>query len=376
MVNIQSDYFKWDTQGTIVEPISIDKFDINRYHDYALSLEENCSSFWKKRRGVAIYRRFRVPQIFSFGCRNIEESLELQLGALEKSMNYKSDIPNFLEPWYGIGTIASSFGIDYIWNEGQAPATKPPFNSIEEALQYNYLPVEKTEIGKHTLNMIEFFMEKTKGKIPISFADTQAPLNIASYLIPMDRLFLEMYDNPEKYEKLLNIITDLLINFSFKQQEIIGDMLVYPGHGFASSTKFQGIGLSDDNSMMISRDFFEKFEKPSREKIGSSFGGCAFHSCGNWSSKIPSVKKINGLVMVDAAFSKETDPDPNEPEPFAIGFSGTDIVVNARVVGSMQVIEDIVKRIWNPEMKLIIVTYCQEAAEQEKVYNLIHDICN
>jgi len=50
-------------------------------------------------------------------------------------MKYRADIPNFLEPWYGIGTIASAFGLDYIWYEGQAPTTRPPFNSIKEALR-------------------------------------------------------------------------------------------------------------------------------------------------------------------------------------------------------------------------------------------------
>lgn len=219
MLNKEFNYINWDSQGTIVEPISIKKFDIERYYYYQLSLRKKCQSFWKSDGGVAVYRRFRVPQVFSFGCKNIKDSLELQLGALEKSMKYKADIPNFLEPWYGIGTIASSFGLNYIWNEGQAPVTKPPFNSIEEALNYNYLPVEKTEIGRHTIKMIEFFLEKTKGKIPISFSDTQSPLNIASYLIPMDKLFIEMYDNPEGYQKLLTIITDLLINFTLKQKK-------------------------------------------------------------------------------------------------------------------------------------------------------------
>jgi len=376
MKNNEPDYISWDRQGTIVEPIAIDKFDIDKYHDYELSLREKCYSFWKASRGVAVYRRFRVPQVFSYSCQNIKESLELQLGALEKSMSYKSDIPNFLEPWYGIGTIASSFGIDYIWNEGQAPAIKPPFNSIKEVLEYEYLPVEKTKIGKHTLDMIEFFLEKTRGKIPISFTDTQSPLNIASYLIPMDKLFLAMYDNPEEYQKLLALITDLLINFSLKQQEIIGEALVYPGHGFASSTEFQGIGFSDDNSMMISNTFFEKLEIPFRERIGSFFGGCAFHSCGNWSGKIPAIKKIKNLKMVDAAFSQEIDPDPNEAEPFVSGFAQTGIVVNARMASAQSTIIDMVRRLWNPEMKLIVVTYCQDAVEQEKVYNLIHQICS
>lgn len=364
-----------DSQGTAVKPISIKEFDIERYHEYELSLREKCRSFWSCDEGVAVYRRFRVPQVFASGCKHMETSLELQLGALEKSMKYRADIPNFLEPWYGIGTIASSFGLDYIWHDGQAPATRPPFDSIGEALKYDYLPVEDTEIGRHTIDMIEFFLEKTRGKIPVSFTDTQSPLNIASYLIPMDKLFLEMYDNPEGYKKLLSVITGLLIDFTGKQQELIGDALVYPGHGFASSREFQGIGISDDNALMVSDDFFERFEIPFREKIGSVFGGCVFHSCGNWSNKIAVVKKIDNLIMVDGAFSEETDPDPNEVAPFVKGFSDTGIVVNARIVGDVQTISDKVKRLWSPGMKLIVVTYCQDPAEQEEAYHRIHQIC-
>jgi len=375
MKNKGFDYMNQDSQGTMVNPISIKEFDIERYLEYEQSLREKCRSFWNGDKGSAVYRRFRVPQVFASGCKDMEISLGLQLGALEKSVKYKADIPNFLEPWYGIGTIASAFGLDYIWYEGQAPATRPPFNSIEEVLKYDYLPVEETEIGRHTMEMIEFFLEKTEGKIPVSFTDTQSPLNIASYLVPMDKLFLEMYDNPEGYKNLLSLISGLLIDFTRKQQELIGDALVYPGHGFASSREFQGIGISDDNILMVSDDFFKRFEIPFREKIGSVFGGCVFHSCGNWSKKIEVVKKIVNLLMVDGAFSQETDPDPNEILPFVKGFSGTGIVLNARIVGDVQTISDKVKRLWSPGMKLIVVTYCQDPAEQKEVYQRIHQIC-
>jgi hypothetical protein len=87
------------------------------------------------------------------------------------------------------------------------------------------------------------------------------------------------------------------------------------------------------------------------------------------------VKKIDNLVMVDGAFSEETDPDPNEVEPFVKGFSDTGIIVNARIVGDVQIISDKIKRLWNPGMKLIVVTYCQDPAEQEEAYHRIHQIC-
>lgn len=178
-----------------------------------------------------------------------------------------------------------------------------------------------------------------------------------------------MYDNPEKYTKLLSIIVDLLLDFTKKQQELIGDALVYPGHGFASSWYFKGIGMSDDNTIMVSNDFYERFEIPFRKKIGLEFGGYAFHSCGNWSKKISVIKKISNLVMVDGAFSEETDPDPNVVEPFAEQFVNTGIIVNARIVGDIQIITETVKKLWKPGIKLIVVTYCRARLNRKKFMN-------
>ena len=138
------------------------------------------------------------------------------------------------------------------------------------------------------------------------------------------------FDNPDGLKKLLGILSDLLIDFMKKQIKMIGDALVLPGHGFAASREFSGLGMSDDVMMMLSGQQFIEFEAPCLAKVGEPFGGAVFHSCGDWSGKIEAVKRIENLVMVDAAFSKQTDPNPNPPEPFAEGFAGTGIVVNAR----------------------------------------------
>ncbi len=369
------DFSLADSQGTDIRPILPEQFDINGYQAYEAGLLEKNSRFWAGKSGVAVYRRFRVPQVFSYGCRDMEYSLGLQLAALGESMKYKSDIANFLEPWYGIGTIAGAFGAEYIWHENQAPATKAPFASLNEALTFEYSPVEKTVIGRHILNMVEYFMDKTKGKIPISLTDVQSPLNNAGYLLEINSLFLEMVDDPEAYQKLLGILSDLLIDFSKRQAFMIGNALVSPGHGFASSRSFAGIGLSDDTMLMVSDDMYEENEIPFREKIGAEFGGTVFHSCGNWARKIPVVKKIKNLIMADGAFSAETDPDPNSAGPFAEGFKDTGIVLNARIVGDVDTITQTVKKLWSPGMRLIVVTYCRTPQEQEQAYEVIHDIC-
>ena len=172
------DNSKADSQSTAVVPISPANFDFDLYETYCKELNQGCAAFWKQPSGVMVYRRMRVAECFSFGCSDMKRSLELQLGSLEKSMLYKADVPNFLEPWYGIGTVASAFGGEYIWHPGNAPALKPLFSNIDEVLACEPAEVATTAIGRHSLNMIEYFMDQTKGRVPISLTDTQSPLNI------------------------------------------------------------------------------------------------------------------------------------------------------------------------------------------------------
>ncbi|WP_347838438.1 uroporphyrinogen decarboxylase family protein [uncultured Draconibacterium sp.] len=365
-----------DSQASAVVPVKPKNFDFDQYENYASALNQKCADFWMSETGVLVYRRMRVAECFSFGCRNKELSLELQLGALLKSMEYKADVPNFLEPWYGIGTIASAYGNEYIWKEGNAPALKAQFNSLDEVMAYQPKSVTKTSIGKHTLNMIEYFMDKTKGRLPVSFTDSQSPLNIVAHLLPLDQFFIEVLMNPEKVQELFNILAELSVEFNREQKKLIGDALVFPGHGFSSSVAWQGLGLSDDNAIMIAPEQYTELAVPSAKKICDPYGGVVFHSCGDWSNWIDAVLKIDGLKMADAAFSPQTDPGAtNNLEAFH-AFANTGIVLNARIVGDLETIEEQVKRLWVPGMKLIVVTYCETPEEQQIAWQRINEICS
>ena len=98
---------------------------------------------------------------------------------------------------------------------------------------------------------------------------------------------------------------------------------------FASSRTGRGIGLSTDNLVMISPRMYEKFCVADNVAIGNAFDGVAIHSCGDYARWLNALKKINNLLMVDAAFSAQTDPKPNTPEAFRDAFvnTGVDVVM-------------------------------------------------
>lgn len=363
-----------DSQGTEVLPISPEQFDLEAYHAYEMEKTKKCEEFASSDSGLLVYRRVRANGVFYDKCRDYKESLALQLGALQKSMEFKADVPNFLEPWYGIGYIASCFGADYIWENGQAPSVKPPFSCAHEIINSDFKPIAETPIGKYILEMEEYFLEKTKGLLPISFCDVQAPLNMLSYLLPITDMFLEIYDEPDDVKEAAELTATLLIDFLKKQQDLLGDALARPGHGFASSRAFTGVGMSDDNSIMIQAEDYEDLFMAADERIGDSFGGTVYHSCGNWGGKIDMVKSFRNVTTVDGAFSIQTDPSPNDPAAFAEPFAGSGIVVNARAVGNSDVAFDSFKKLWLPGQKMIAVTYCEDPADQEKLYDMLHDM--
>lgn len=365
-------YDKRDSQSTIVCPIESENFDYAAYQEYEASLAERQQKFLEADSGILVYRRVRADGVFYDKCRDMKESLRLQLGALQKSLEYQADIANFLEPWYGIGYIAGCFGGKYEFPAGQAPVVNPLFHSVEELMNADPKPIAQTEMGKHILEMTEYFMDKTKGRVPVSMTDVQAPINMLSYLMPITDLFIEVYDDPEGLADAAMMTAELLAEFLEKQRAIIGDALASPGHGFASSRILKGIGLSDDNSIMVSEDAYRECFLPADEMLGRKFGGLVFHSCGNWEQKIPMVKTMGGIIMADGAFTAQTDPAPNTPDAFRRGFTDSGIILNARAVGpdAYQTFE----RLYQKGMKLIAVTYCETAKEQEKMYRRLHEL--
>ena len=224
-----------DAQALPVTPIDPQQFDLARYAAYAAEADQRYADFLSKPSGLAVWQRVRVGEVFRDACRDMRQSLRLQLGGLLKSLDYATDAPTYLEPWYGIGTTASAFGGEYDWFEGQAPAVRPLYKSIDEVPPLVPRDFAEVPIMRYTLDTIEYFLDQTQGRIPISWSDLQAPLNVATELIDTSAFFTGMIDQADRVREILSAITEVVIRFTQQQSELIGDQLARPGHGFASS---------------------------------------------------------------------------------------------------------------------------------------------
>ena len=305
----------------------------------------------------------------------MKQSLRWQLGGLTRAMDYLTDAPAYLEPWYGIGTAASAFGANYEWLPGQAPAVKPVFLTADDVTDLQPRAVADVPILRHTLEMIDYFLHETQGRVPMSWCDIQSPINVAGGLVDITQFLLLLHDHPARAKEILSVLADEVIRFTKMQSEIIGPALARPGHGFASARTGTGIGLSTDNLIMVSPAMYAEACVEHTARIGAAFGGTAFHSCGNWGRWLPAVKSIPNLIIVDGAFSPQTDPAYNKCEEFRDALAGTGVILHARIVGEPDEVLARVKRLWKPGVRLIVGTHVHNPKAQHQLYRDIHRLC-
>jgi hypothetical protein len=360
-----------------VTPVEPKDFDIARYEAYAAGCDERYAEFLGKDEGVLVWQRVRAGEVFRDACRDMRVSLAWQLGALAKSLDFLTDAPTYLEPWYGIGAIASAFGAEYTWRPDQAPAVKPVFASLQDMPELAPRPFESVPILRYTRATVEYFLEQTQGRLPLSWCDIQGPINIlGGSLLHISQFLVGFYDAPDRLKQLLSTITETIISYYREQAELIGPALARPGHGFASSRRGTGISLSTDNLVMMSPAMYTEFCSQDFGRIGAAFNGVAIHSCGNWLTWLEAVKQTPYLFLVDGAFSPETDPAYNNCEAFRDALAGTGIILHARMVGDPDEVMARVKRLWRPGMRLVVGTHVQEPAAQRQLYRDIHAYCS
>jgi hypothetical protein len=375
MSHAKFDYTKQDAMAMPVTPMDPAHFDLARYEAFAAEADRRYGEFLSRSEGVAVWQRVRVGEVFRDACRDMNQSLRWQLGGLTRAMDYLTDAPAYLEPWYGIGAVAAAFGAEYEWLPGQAPAVKPLYRSMDEIPPLTPRAIADVPILQYTLKTIEYFLEQTHGRVPVSWCDIQSPINVAGSLMDITQFLMALHDEPDRAKAILSTLADEVIRFTQIQSGLIGPALARPGHGFASSRAGTGIGLSTDNLIMVSPAMFADFCAEHSARIGGHFGGTAIHSCGNWGRWLPGVKKIRNLTMVDGAFSPQTDPAYNKCEDFRDALAGTGVILHVRIVGDSEEVLSRVKRLWKPGVKLIVGTHIQDPRAQRQLYHDIHRIC-
>lgn len=318
-------------------------------------------------------------------CKTSESSFNAQIESIEETLKTKTDWAPFLEPWHGTGVYAEAFGCPYFWKENDFPWTNFAIYSIEEAKKIKKPNWKKSEMMNLVIESIRYFKKMVGEYIPISLTDTQSPLDTAMLIWETNSFFEACYDAPDVVHDLLNLITDLKIEFSQVQIKEIGSNIARPGHNAVLTRprgKATGIGISDDFLVTVSPKFYSEFSRPYNEKIAEALGGAVIHSCGVWSKDIiAEVLKTKSLMGIELAVSEGGksslhlsqmcgDPNPNLPETVRDGFKSTGIPVKARI-GENPL--SLIEKIYHPELIFVPqIMWVDDPVERDRNYEMLH----
>ena len=144
-----------------------------------------------------------------------EINLNVQLESIESHLKNLDDvyIPH-IDTFIGTPVIASVFGGRIKYFEDKDPW-------IENQVIHEYKDIDrlkkpdplKSGMTKKILEWIDYWKSATGDRIPMSITDMQGPLSVAIDLMGAKNFYLGLYDEPKRVKKLLEIITEVFIDF-------------------------------------------------------------------------------------------------------------------------------------------------------------------
>ncbi len=229
---------------------------------------------------------------------NEEIMLKEQLQQIGNRVIGRDDYIPALFPYIGTGIFASAFGCEIIYPENEQPWTVPIITSASQVHKLKKPKITDGLLGR-VLDLTKYMIDETDGQLPIRVTDIQGPLDTASLIWRYTDFFIEMYEHPKEVHMLLDMVTDLIIEFTQEQKRICGDLFV-PNHcPQVWVPPDKGISISEDLIAVISPALYEEFGIPYNDRLSEAFDGIFIHSCGNFEFNYDNLLKTKKLIGID-----------------------------------------------------------------------------
>jgi uroporphyrinogen decarboxylase len=165
---------------------------------------------------------------------------------------------------FGMCTEPSSFGSKCSWPENDPPHADKIITDIK---QVNLLvkPNPKTDgLPPFVLNRLKHYQGQIeKAGHAVKFAVSRGPLNVASFVMDSTEFLMAIRTNPDQSHKLLEIVTDFIIDWLRLQaetfQSIDGILLLDDIVGFLGEDDFKKVALPYLTRIFQSLDVTVKF---------------------------------------------------------------------------------------------------------------------
>ena len=208
----------------------------------------------------------------------------------------KSDARLSIRPNHGSVLLPSVFNVEY-----QVFPDKPPWIirplSVEQIANWDLTNMEKRGLLPMISEFMIFFKQKLDNKAQPYLPNMAGPFDLA-YLLRGNDIFINMYDNPSSVFKIMEKTTEAFIEANIFFKEIIDEPLasgVYDAVYMANG----GVRVTEDSSVLLSPDMWNKFVRPFIIEALKPFRGGIVHLCGRHETlldallSIPEVKGIN-----------------------------------------------------------------------------------
>jgi uroporphyrinogen decarboxylase len=158
---------------------------------------------------------------------------------------------------YGMCTEPSAFGTKCIWPADDFPFAEKIFHDYAEAARLKKPNCRTDGLLPFALKRLEHGRARIEaGGHRIRFATSRGPMNVACYLVGHTELMIGVKTNPDEIHKLLEIVTELIIDWVQLQK--------------AAFDSIDGVLLLDDLIGFLGEDDFCEFALPHFQRIFGS----------------------------------------------------------------------------------------------------------
>lgn len=226
-----------------------------------------------------------------------DKFLAAQLEEIDGQALLRGDLVPALCPTLGVIAVPSAFGAEVVWWENDFPAVRPLLGDDAGAVRRLKRPtVAAGELGR-ILDYTRVFLDRTGGRVPIRLGDIQGPLDNAALIFGHTAFLEALLTAPREVHVLLDMITDLMIEFASAQREIVraagAEFVPSSFHPWLPDGR--GLSIANDVAVMLSPELHDEFGLPYLDRLSDAFGGVYIHSCGDWTHLFPSLEKVRGL---------------------------------------------------------------------------------
>jgi len=217
------------------------------------------------------------------------------LPALSSQMEVDADYVPAIDVFHGVVLLATAFGCEVAFEANGWPRALPLLKSIQEVDYLKKPDINKSYWVQRYVDQVRWLQDKTDHRIPIKKMDLQSPFTNATFLRPYADLLLDVIDAPQQVRKLLEIITEVSMEF-LELQDKVFTCPASPGRNFPCVRNNIGICIADDAALIpLSPAMYEDFCLPTMMSIAENVEGVFLHCCGDYSHQIDNLMKIPNL---------------------------------------------------------------------------------